>query len=190
MRVHRVKDEETAWAIVYANTHRKKRPDDLLLVAEAFYFLVKSHGQKIVAEKADLSTEMVRQFLTVLKLPQKVQDLIRERKIDSVDIAKEIAALGDAPKQIAAAEAIVNSLSKDVRDIKRLIKETDTQADDAKKIILDAKGFRVFVMDFDDEVSRAIVKYAKTMKLPPAELVKKIVMDWLGQKAKAERKGD
>ncbi|MBN2380150.1 hypothetical protein JXM67_10165 [candidate division WOR-3 bacterium] len=187
MRPQRIKDEETAWAIVYANTHRKKRPDDLLLVAEAFEFLIKIHDLKIVAEKADLSTEMVRQFLTVLKLPQKVQILIRERKIDSVDITKEIAALGDASKQIEAAEAIVNSTSKDVRDIKRLIKEKGTQAEDAKKIILDAKGFRVFVMDFDDEVSRALVKYAKMMKLPPAELVKKIVMDWLEEKTKEKK---
>ncbi len=184
MKSRNIKDEASAWAVVFSNTHRKKRPDDLITVAEAFKFLMEKYDQKVVAEKAELSQEMVRQFLSVLKLPPEVKDIIAAREIDSVDIAKEIAALNDSSKQIAAAQAVLNSLSKDVRDIKRLIKKIDIPAKDAKRVILDAKGLRIFIIDFDDEVARAIVKHAKAKKVEPAELVKTIVLDWLARKEK------
>jgi len=186
-------DEETALSILFANTKRKKRIDDLLTIAEACQYLVnlrKYGSQQAVAKKVGLSAEMIRQFLAVLKLPKEIQKLVSERKIDSVDIVKEIAAIKDPPKQVAVAHAFVNSLSKDVRDIKRLIKEANLSIEDAKRTVLNAKpkGLHIFIMDFDDEIYRAIKRYSRTMKMKPPELVRKIVMDWLKKKSRINKK--
>jgi len=184
-------DEKTALATIFSNTKRKKRNVDLLTIAKNCDYLVKLYGsQKTVAEKVGLSTEMIREFLAVLKLPTEIQTLVSKRKIDSIDIVREISALKEQSKQIAAAEAFIDSLSKDVRDIRRLVKDANVPIKDAKKVVLEAKpkGLHIFVMDFDDEMYRAIIKHARTLKIKPAELVKGIVADWLTQKAKKEER--
>lgn len=178
-------DEATALATAFSNTRLKKRPNDLVTVAGAMEYLAHLYkSQKAVAKKLDLSVEMVRQFLTVLKLPKNVQALFKSRRIDSIDIAKELAALGNKRKQQSAAKAIVNSQSKDVRDIKRLIKTRNIGVKAAKKTVLDAKpkGFNVFVLDLDDDTSRKVVSVAKALKMKPAELVKEIVTNYLKKK--------
>lgn len=182
-------DEETALSILFANTKRKKRNSDLLTIAKSCEYLVKLYGsQKAVAEKVGLSTEMIREFLTTLNLPIEIQNLVSERRIDSIDIVREISAIKEPSKQIAATEAFINSLSKDVRDIKRLVKDANVSVKEAKKVVLDAKpkGLHIFIMDFEDETYRAIIRQAKALKIKPAELVKGIVTDWLKQKTKKE----
>jgi len=184
-------NENTALAIIFANTKRKNRNVDLLTMAKCFEHLVKLYGsQKDVANKVGLSTEMIREFLIVLKLPIKIQKLVSERKIDSIDVVREISIIKYPLKQIIAAHAFINSLSKDVRDIKRLVKNGELPIEDAKKIVLDEKpkGLHIFIMDFDDETYQAIIKEAKTLKIKSAELVKGIVTDWLKQKTKKEER--
>jgi ABC-type Zn uptake system ZnuABC Zn-binding protein ZnuA len=184
-------DENAALATVFANIRRKKRNNDLITIAKAFEYLVKLYGsQKSVAEKVGLSTEMVREFLAVLKLPKEVRYLISERKIDSIDVLREISVLKETKKQIAASEAFVNSLSKDARDMKRLIKDAELSVNEAKKTILDAKpkGLHIFFMDFDNEIYRAIIQHAKVMKVKPAELVREIVLNWLKEKNRIDEK--
>ncbi len=182
-------NENTALAIIFANTKRKNRNVDLLTMAKCFEYLVKLYGsQKAVAKKVGLSTEMIREFLIVLKLPIKIQKLVSERRLNSIDVVREISIIKYPSKQIAAAHAFINSLSKDVRDIKRLVKNAELPIEDAKKTVLDAKPKRlhIFVIDFDDETHQAITREAKTLKIKPAELVRRIVTDWLKQKTKKE----
>lgn len=177
-------DEETALAIIYSNTRRKpeSRKEDILTIAHCFNYLIKLYGsRKAVSEKTDLSEEMIRQFLTALKLPKDIQDMIADRKIDSVDAIRNLAALKDTKKQFETATIYVNSQSQDARDIKRLVKKGKLEAKEAKKIIEKAKpkGFHVFVMDFSDNTYKDIVKSSKSLKVKPAELVRKIVVEWL-----------
>lgn len=180
-------DEETALSILFANTKRKKRTTDLLTIAKNCDYLVKLYGsQKAVSEKVGLSSEMIREFLVVLKLPKQIQDLVSERKIDSIDIVREISALKESPKQIIASKAFINSLTKDVRDIKRLIKNTNISVQNAKKSVLDAKPeeLHIFIMDFNDEMYQAIIENAKASRVKPTELVRRIVIDWLKKQEK------
>lgn len=183
-------DENSALAIVFANTKRKKRKENLITIAKAFEYLVKLYdSQKAVASKVGLSTEMIRQFLSVLKLPHEVQMLFINRQIDSVDVAKELLALNDPAKQIIAAKAIADSLSKDVRDIKRLVKSSNIAVAEAKNIVIKSKpkGLHIFLLDFDDKTYQAIIKSSKTLKVKPAELLREIIIDWLKQKSKIEK---
>jgi len=187
----RILDENTALAIVFTNIRRKKRSDDLVTIAKSFEYLMKLYGsQNAVAKKVGLSTEMIRQFLAVLKLPKEVQEMFSSRHIDYLDMAKELLALKEPQKQIIAARAFVHSLSEDARDIKRLVKTESVSVKDAKKMILEAKpkGLHIFLMDFDDEMYKAIVGYARTIKVKPAELVRKIVTDWFKHKKKMYNK--
>lgn len=175
-------DEDTALSIVFANIKKKKRECDLVTLANAFQYLVDLYGsQAAVGKKVDLSTEMIREFLSTLKLPREVQQLISMRKIDSVDIVREISSLKDPSRQIAAARMLISSASKDVRDIKRLLTSGNVSVEDAKRIITDAKpkGLHIFIMDLDDEMYRLLMKSSRAMKLKPAELARDIVSEWL-----------
>ena len=186
-------DEETALAILFANTKTKgrKRNVDLLTLARACEYLAKLYGsQKAVGEKVGLSAEMIRQLSIASKLPTEIQSLVSDRKIDSIDILKEISAIEEPDKKIAVATTLANTSSKDVRDIKRLVKYGNLSVEDAKRIVLDAKpkGYHVFIMDFDDEMYKAIREQARDMKIDPAELVKEVVAEWLKEKKTKERK--
>jgi len=179
-------DEATAWAVAFENTRRKKRPKDLVTVADAMKYLTELYDIKVVARKLNLSIEMIRQFLTVLDLPRKVKALFASRQIDSVDVAKELASLGDKQRQETAAKAVLNSPSKDVRDIKRLIKTGHYRVRNAKKVVLDAKpkGLNIFLLDFDDDSLKKLEKEAKTRGKAAPELVREIVTKWIKSRTK------
>ena len=179
-------DEETALAIIFANTRRKpqNRKEDILTIAKCFDYLVELYkSKKAVTEKVDLSDEMIRQFLTTLKLPTEIQNMIAQRKIDSVDAVRNLATIRDKEKQIETAKLYASLQSKDARDINRIIKGDKISTKEAKKIIDKAKpkGLNIFVMDFDDDTYKTIMKEASSRKIKPAELVKKIVTDWLDE---------
>lgn len=50
-----------------------------------------------------------------------------------------------------------------------------------KKRIMNAKpkGFHVFIVDFDDTTYKNLKKHSKKKNIKSAELVKKIVVEWL-----------
>lgn len=176
-------DEITALQIVFGNIRRKKRKENLVTIAKAFECLVKHYGsQKGVAKKVGISAEMIRQFLSVLKLPAEVQKLFITREIDSVDSAKELAVLKGRLKQIRMARKIAGVTSDDARDIKRIFKRGTIPIDEAKRTILQAKekGLNVFILDFDDDTYRRFMKAARALRKDAAELVREIVIDWLG----------
>lgn len=182
-------DEETALSILFSNTKRKKRDADLLTIARNCDYLVRLYGsQQAVADRVGISAEMIREFLTTLKLPAEVQKLVSERKIDRVDVVREISALGDPAKQVTAAEALIQTPSKDIRDIKRLVKEAGVSVQDAERVISEAKPqkLHIFVVDFSEVTYKEIAAQAKNLRITPAELIRGIVTDWLRQKTKGE----
>lgn len=184
-------NEETALSILFANTRRKKRRVDLFTLAQSCKYLVDLYGsKKDVAEKVGLSTEMIRELMLPLKLPREIRKLISSRKIDSIDTVREISALKEPSKQIAAASEFINTSTKDVRDIKRLINKARIPAERAKEIILEAKpkDLHIFVMDFDEEMYRSLLEHSKRKKIDPAVLVKEIVSNWLKGKDALNKK--
>ena len=185
-------DEEGALALIYANTRRRpeKRTADLVTIARAFEYLVDLYGsRKAVADKVELSTEMVREFLTVLDLPEEVRELVSTRTIDRLDVALEIYMLKDHDKQLAAARTISGLSSKDVRDIRRLAEQANMPIEESRQIVLQAKpeGLHIFVMDFDDQTYHALLEAARHTDMDPAELVRQVVVDWLRRKRKRKK---
>jgi hypothetical protein len=186
-------DEQTALAIVFANTKRKKRTEDLVTVAEAFDRLVRLYrSQRAVANKVGLSTEMVREFLKILSLPAEVKRLVRTRKIDRLDVAYKISVLPNPEEQIKAARQSTGLLTDDLRDVKRLMSSAGMSAEESKKKVLESRlrGLHVFVMDFDDEEYKQLVSHARCMRMNAAEMVKHVVIEWLGRtRGRGKRKG-
>jgi len=151
---------------------------------------VKLYGsRKAAATKVGLSAEMVREFLKILRLPPKVKRLVRTRKIDRLDVAYKISMLPNGEEQIKAATQSDDLSTDDVRDVRRLMSSASISAQESKRKILESrlKGLHVFVMDFDDDEYNQIISQARREKLAPAELVKQVVLKWLGQ---ARRRGE
>ncbi|MHC4400857.1 MAG: hypothetical protein ACYTG0_14365 [Planctomycetota bacterium] len=186
-------NEQTALAIVFANTKRKKRTEDLITVAEAFDHLVKLYGsQRATAKKVGFrSPEMVREFLKILSLPAEVKQLVRARKIDRLDVAYRISMLAGREEQIKAARESAGLSTDDMRDVKRLISTAGMSAEESKKKVLESRlrGLHVFVMDFDDEEYKQVISEARRKRMDPAELVKQVVIKWLqGIRRRGKRK--
>jgi len=172
--------EETALAILYENTHKKKRDLDIVSIARATEFLLNLYGsQREVAEKVGLSSEMIRQFLSVLKLPIEIQHMVAEREIDSIDMVKELSSIRDRGKQLIAARMLSKYDSKDIRDIKRLINIENKSVEESIEIILGAKpkNRHIFVLDFDDATLKKIREASKSAKKRPADLARDIIVN-------------
>lgn len=182
-------NEKSALALLFGNTKRKSRSTDLLTLAHAADYLVRRYGsQKAVASRLGLSAEMIREFLSALRLPSSVQAMIADRTIDRLDVVRELASLPDAESQVEAARIVAACASKDVRDIKRLVKHGGVEVTHAQKAVLDAKpkGFHIFLIDLSDEHYRALLNFSRDLSTGPAELARHIIVDWINARAKED----
>ncbi len=173
-------DETKALSVLFANTRRKKRKADLVTIAECCQYLAELYGSPgKVAEKVGLSNEMVREFLLVLKLPKEVLEMIRKRRIDSIDSVKVISSIKSQKMQITAAREMVDLKSKDVRDVVRVSKVSGKSIAEAKRTILntDSQGTHIFVMDFDDETYSAIQELSRKAGKKAADFVSDLVKE-------------
>ncbi len=178
-------DEETALATIFANTRRHKRLVDLLTLAECFDFLRTIYPtQEAIAKKVDLSREMVREFLQVINLPEYVKELIQCRKIDSIDIAYRLSKIRDENTLRNMVDKILDVQAHDVRDIVSTMKENaGLSSDTAREIILKTKlhNIHFFIIDFDEKDYHKLLFLTKDSDNSPAELIKKVVEEWLSK---------
>lgn len=176
-------DEESVLAIIFANTKRQKRVVDLISLANCFVFLRNIYGsQRKVAEKTDLSREMVREFIQILTLPPYVQDLIKTRKIDRIDTAYRLTKIKDEAVLKEIVENIPNLSAHDVRDIISTMEENvGTSVETATDTVLKSKpkNIHVFIIDFSENNYKKILQIASDKGGSPADLIKNIVNAWL-----------
>ena len=184
-------DEDTALSIVFANTKRKKRSVDLIAIAESCEYLAGLHGsQEAVAKRVGLHSEMIRQFLSLLRLPEEVKSMISKRQIDRLDVAYRISMLKDPAQQIVMAKSVADiELSKDIRDVVRLAKEGSISVEESTRTVMNAKpkGLHIVVVDFDDKAYRALKEEAKKSGIGAAQLVKQLVDEWLTRARKLDK---
>lgn len=86
-------DIYTALSRLIPNTKTHKRPNDLIEVATYMDIALKGFKPKELAERLTISTGMINKFLSVFKLPLFIQDLIKERVIDSVALVYDLSKL-------------------------------------------------------------------------------------------------
>jgi len=112
-------------AMALAGTRRKNRAMDLVTLAGSLVALKGEYGSiQAVARAVGISSEMVREFLHISDLSGPVKKAVRQRKIDSVDVAYRLSRL-PRPVQDALAREIVarHMTSDDVRWIDRYLRD-------------------------------------------------------------------
>ena len=158
-------------------TKRKMREINLLEVAEemkSLYARHKSLGK--VARIAKLSQEMVREFLKINELHERVKNLIKAGSISSVDICYRLSKL-EQKDQADLARLVAESKlsSKDVRSIiKYKIDNPDMRIGDAVDKIFESKDKKVYVayLGIEKVVFDGLTKRSKSKN--PAIAVLKI----------------
>ena len=115
---------DMALAVLIGNTRRTHRPNDLVEVARWLEIARRElGGLHQVAERVGVSEQMLRDFTAVDKLPSAVRKLLKERAIDSVDIACRLARLPTSHQlEVAKAVACRRLDGNDVRDVVSLRK--------------------------------------------------------------------
>ena len=113
---------ESKEQIVFAllgNINTRKRENNLMDIAKDIQKLQQHVGSlHNVANMLHVSVGMLQKFLKVSKLSSVVQQLVKERKIDSVEIVYNLAKFSTT-EQVIIAQAVLNNTlnSQDLRDL-------------------------------------------------------------------------
>lgn len=143
------RDEVIARLIV--NTRRKKRVDNLFEIAKQIRFLEKELGSlKEVSKTIGISTDQIRQFLSVERMSPKVQNLVKKRKIDLINIVHYMKNF-NYDDQNKIAEKLMNGTltARDIRVIAplRLIPEF-SNIDHTISRVSNSKNIKIYVIYF------------------------------------------
>jgi len=182
-------DEDGARAIVFANTRRKRRTQDLITVAEAFDLLAGLYGSsQAVAGKVGLSAEIVREFRCLLRLSEPVRELVRQRRIDRLDAAYRLAMIEDPVAQLEAARQAAGLTTDEIRDVRQLLHREGLSVADATVRVRESRlgTLHVFLIEVRDADYERIARLARGQGLEAAELVRDVVVGFL---ARAGTKG-
>jgi len=121
LKKQKVSQRELADALVaiIASTKRKKRKLDPLQVAEKIRIALA--GLEIlskVAERTNISTEMLRQIYSVQDCSPEVKELVKEGKLDGYDILYRLSKL-ERKEQLVVAKSVIEGdlTSEDVRAV-------------------------------------------------------------------------
>lgn len=151
-------------ARVIANTRRRKRPNNLLEIAEDIILLKEKMGSfNKVAEVVGISPGMLKKFLNVLKLSDYVINLVKERKIDSVTVVHLLAKFDHKKQKTLANEVINGKISPDI--MKAIVPLSKKYPKMNLNILIDkavnSKDYRVYILYFRLPIS---IHYSSGLK--------------------------
>ena len=117
-------DEALASLLLSVGTRKKWRALDPITAAKTIESMCKSSSQSEVARKLSVSQETIREFRSLLKLPESVQKLIKARKI-GIDAGYRISLMKSKDEQEILAKAIIGKriTSKEVRGMIQSLKK-------------------------------------------------------------------
>ena len=145
-------DTEAAVISLIENLQR----EDLNPVEEALGFasLMKDFDltQEEAAQKVGKSRPAVANALRLLKLPEKVLDMVRENKL-SAGHARALAAISDEKTVISAAELIIEK-GLSVRETEKLVKTLTAEKKEAKKVPQRATFFDEVELSLNNSLGR------------------------------------
>lgn len=138
-----------ALAKIAKGTKRKKRELNLLEISNSMKSFYQKHKSlDKVAKIVGISPEMVREFLKINELAEEVRELIRLRKIDSVEIGYRISKL-EKDDQITLARKVLNQnlSSGDVRAIVKFkIDNPEMPIENVVNRVIRSKDKKIFVV--------------------------------------------
>ena len=181
-------DKDEALVICFTNLKGSKQKD-LISTAKALQYLKRFpeySSNKKLGRGVGVSGEIVREFLTLLRLPPNIQVLFEQRKLKSLEQARRLWQLARSRPEIVegVAEKIADVSAWDARHIiDYMIRNRNVTVEDAKKIILESKTkveheYHVIAILPEDKYL-LLAKEAKNINKSVALLVTQIVKEWL-----------
>ena len=173
-------------AKLISNTKTKIRTLDLVEISRLMTKYKEIYGSTdALAKKLSLSKEMVREFLIVNQLPEEVKELIKTRKIDSVDAVKVIYSINGDKKRIEFANAILGLNTQEIRALHDLYVLGNMNLNKAKEIIIGARNLRryIYVILLDEKSSKVIENESAKRGKEPSTFLKEIIEDWIRRSA-------
>ena len=149
--MNREAEREKIIARLIANTRRKKRINNLVEIAHDIRLLEKDLGSlKAVSEIIGISNDMLRQFLSVEQLSPAVQKLVKERKIDLINIVHYMRNF-DPKEQLAIAQKVIEGdlSAGDIRVLAPLKKQLpNLPIDQLISRIQKSRNIRIYIAYF------------------------------------------
>jgi len=185
-----MKNENAVLANLFTNLKgSKQKNDDWITIAKTCQKILKNNNndRKVTAQKLGVSPELIRSIVSLLKLPDPVQQLIKDRKI-LLDAAQRINTIKipekkkRESKQIQVAQIIVNLPSHEQREIIQFAKKfPDSDIKNYKKRVMtprETKNMHVLVVTLEENPYKILQKKAKQKKVSTESLVQKIILGW------------
>ena len=149
MLIHR--EDEKSIAFLLANTRKQKRPNNLIEIVDCIERLVNRFGTvKIVSEIVDVSSEMLKKFLSIKNLHPDIQKMFEERTLDSVTIGHLLTSFEEKEQLKIAKQVIAGNLKSD--DLKVLVpfKRSTAGLDIGELInkVVSSKNIKVYLIYF------------------------------------------
>lgn len=183
-------DRQEALAISFANL-KGPRDKQLIQTAKALDHLksLPEYGSNAAVGRAvGVSGEIVREFVSLLQLPDEVQGLLESGEL-GLEQGRRLVQLERVRPSVLreAAQAMVGLLSKDSRNlVEYLCNYRDVSVSEARERILGSKTVRRrefhLVARLPEQDYRQLKAWASRRRQPVDELVTEIVTAWLAQR--------
>ena len=181
-------DKDEAFAICFLNLKGYK-DKDIYRTAKALQYLknLPEYGSnEKVGEAVGVSGEVVREFLTLFKLPEPIQDLFRERKLIWLEQCRRLWQLAKTRPNVLeeTANAIFDITAWDSRQvIEHIIRNPSISVLEAKKAVLESKPekkneYHVIAL-LDEEYFKLLSREAVKRNVSVSSLVTSVVQKWL-----------
>ena len=178
-----MEDENDTLANLYLNLKgKKKKTDDWITIAKNCQKLEKKYkSQKVLAEKLGVSYQLIRSILSLLELPEEIQNLIKDKKI-LFDAAQRINTIDTKKKQIEVAKTIAGLPSHKQREIilyAKRFKLTDLKKF-KKRITIprQTEKIHVAIIPLKPEIHKKLQKECKKKKSTIQQTIVEIIDRW------------
>jgi ParB-like chromosome segregation protein Spo0J len=162
----------------------KTKRDDWITIAKKCKRLRDYYGStEELAEKLQRSYQLVRSILTLLTLPEEVQQLLKERKI-GYDAAQKLYKLRDKPdKQIEVARTMAQLTSHKSREVIHYAKSYPDSsllgfAERVKDKPASREKIHVAIVPLKDDTYFSLDRISKKEKIPIPRLILNIIDEW------------
>jgi hypothetical protein len=179
-------DEDSALALLFVNLKGTKEKD-YLATAKACRFLRQKYGSfRKVAERVGVSSEIIREFDSLLNLPEEVVEIVKNKEI-RLDTGYRLSTmLKDSERQIEVARAVAGLSSHDARAvIEHARLNSDMSAMEVKEKVMSSKTIaqrlHAVILPLSEEAYSTLRTKASKLKKRPSELAKEIIEKWLEQ---------
>ena len=179
-------EEDLAHLFLTLKGNKKKREDWVRIAKQCDEVVKKSNSIREAAKKLNISYELLRATLSILKLPDEVQKLVKNGDILS-DAAQRINRIKDPRRQKEAAKIIAGLKSHEQREIIQYAKKfPKAKLTDFKKRIIksrDVEKLHVVIIPLEERTFNAVNMARKKQKITLEKALVNIIEQW-GSKQK------